>query len=407
MSCLALVLVSCATYQSKVEEARRLIDQGDIKTAIERLKPLALEPSDDQLIYLLDYATTLQVNGQFEESNQQFEKAYKLVDQLDYQSISRLTGSILLNEEMVQYKGDTFEKIFINAFMALNYLEIGQLDSALVEARRINEKYLFYRSSEKKKFELNPFAKYLSALIWEADKKWDDAFLSYKEAFELDPNIDGIQLDLIRSAKKANRNDEYEKYKKEFGLSSLSKEDLDPKLADIVFLFQRGWGPRKNFNPRNMRFPVLRSVPSQYNRGIVNVESVDPKVDIHFSGDTSSVYNVESAAIKTLEEDHASLVARRVGGVVAKEVAADQIRQKNELLGFIAAIALHSSDRADLRQWSFLPKDIQTLRLRVPPGTYKIQLGAKNSWDNSRYIQKGNDMTIKSGQTKFINWRIF
>ena len=133
------------------------------------------------------------VAGKLKESNQVFMQADRLAELIDYQSVSRIAGSLAFNEEMVQYKGDTFEKIFINAYLAMNFLQMGQLDDALVEARRINEKYLKYRADEKQAFELNSFSKYLSAVIWEASRSYDDAYIAYAEAYKIDPTISTIR----------------------------------------------------------------------------------------------------------------------------------------------------------------------------------------------------------------------
>ena len=77
----------------------------------------------------------------------------------------------------------------------------------------------------------------------------------------------------------------------------------------------------------------------------------------------------------TLNADQASLIARRLAARVAKHVVADQIRQKNELAGFVALVAMVASDRADLRQWSFLPNSIQIIRIPVTPGKYTLKMG--------------------------------
>lgn len=152
---LTLTLPGCASYQTKVHEARNALTRHEFVKAADELKSLAEQENDDQLVYLLDYAVALQLAGKLKESNAAFLKADRLTELVDYQSVSRIAGSLALNEEMVQYKGDTFEKMFINAYLAMNFLQMGQLDEALVEARRINEKYLKFRSDEKKKFELN------------------------------------------------------------------------------------------------------------------------------------------------------------------------------------------------------------------------------------------------------------
>ncbi|MBL7545082.1 MAG: hypothetical protein JNL11_14790 [Bdellovibrionaceae bacterium] len=402
-----LLTGSCATYQSKVFKSRELVESGQISEAVKNLKTFADQPGDDQLIYVLDYATLLQYSGDLTESNQYFFKALKLIDQFDYQSISRVTGSLLFNEEMVQYKGDTFEKIFVNAYLALNFLELNDLDSALVESRRINQKYQVYRQEEKKNFEMNSFASYLSAMIWEADKKYDDAYLAFLEAYKIDSNVGQIHEDLIRTARKAQRMDEYKKWKSQFPQVKEDPRWYDSSLADVIIIFQNGWGARKDFNPQSPRFPILKSVYSESRNARISIEPLG-KNGTPYLDQTAFVYSVDDASIRTLVEDQGSLVARRLTGVVAKEVAADQIRQKNELLGLVAQIAMHASDRADLRQWSFLPREFQMARIRVKPGKYNLRLTTQNRYsETAAGGLSEKEFEIKAGKTRFFNWRRF
>lgn len=394
-----LFLSSCATYQGKVQKSRQMIQSGQMSQAINELKTLADAASGDKLVYLLDYGTALQMDGQYKESNQIFLTADKLSEELDYQSASRVTGSLLLNEEMVQYKGDTFEKIFINAYLAMNYLELNQLDDALVESRRINEKYLKLRSEDKKVFELNPFAKYLSAITWEADQKWDDAAIAYAEAYKLDPNISHIREDLIRSAKKARRNDEHEKWKKQFPEVKEKPEWYDKNYGELVIIVQQGWGPRKDFNPVDYHWPILKPVSTTTQKARLNIEGIG-------SFDSSTVYNIEVASIKTLQEDALSLLGRRVAGRVAKDLAAQEVRKKNEALGAIAWVVMVASDRADLRQWSMLPQTIQIIRVFLKSGEYKFNLqGLTGSEQVTSESLSERTVKIKPGQKTFVNWR--
>ena len=70
---------------------------------------------------------------------------------------------------------------------------------------------------------------------------------------------------------------------------------------------------------------------------------------------TERVYDITSVSIQTLEKDYGAMGARRTGGVVAKAIVADQIRQKDPLLGDLAWIAMNIADQPDLRHWSLLP----------------------------------------------------
>lgn len=402
---ISIFIFSCATYQNKVSDARVALQQGDYEKAIGQLKLLAEKENGDQLVYLLDYATAQQMAGRYKESTDLFLKADKLSEMQDYHSISRITGAALLSEEMVQYKGDTFEKTFINAYLALNFIQMGMLDEALVEARRINEKYLKLRGEEKKSYELNPFAKYLSALLWEADKKWDDAYIAYNETYKIDPSIPALREDLLRSAKLARREDEYKKWKKEF--PDIVEDPLwsNRKSGELVVIYLQGWGPRKQPSYNDAKFPMLVPIPSETTSVRMNVEPADAK-KTEAPRISKLVYNVTNAAIQTLNDDFGALVARRVGAFAAKEVAADQIRQKDELLGAIAWVAMHASDRADLRQWSTLPSTIQIIRKPLLAGNYDVSLqGLSDSGAETSDRLPKHSIEIKSGQKKFVIYR--
>lgn len=394
----SLVLVGCATYQGKVHEARTALVQHDYEKALAELKPLADKANDDQLVYLLDYGVALQLAGQIEESNRIFMKADRLAEQVDYQSISRIAGSLALNEEMVQYKGDTFEKIFINAYLAMNFLEQGKLDSALVEARRINEKYLKYRADEKKSFELNSFSKYLSALIWEANGNYDDAYIAYHDAYKIDPTITTIKEDLIRSAKLARRMDTYKDWKKKFPEVNEDPSWYDKSKGELIVIYQQGWGPRKSMSTNEYRFPMLVSVPSTTQKAKLTLKSK--------SYLSREIYDVQSAAIQTLQDDQGILMAKRLAGVATKAVLADQLRQKDEALGGLAWIVLNLADRADVRQWSTLPQTIQTIRIPLEPGKYDFTIeGLDHAGTATGEASASTEVEIKAGRKKFVVWR--
>lgn len=396
---MSLSLVACATYQSKVATSRSLLERGKALEAADTLRPLAETEDGDQLVYLLDYATSLQAAGRFEESNRQFLKADQLAERMDYHSVTRVAGSLLLNEETKQYKGDTFEKIFINAQLAMNFLEMGNLESALVEARRMNEKYAKLRQEEKKDFELNPLGRYLSALAWEADGNYDSAAIAYTETYQIGGlEIEGLAQDLLRITKLARRENEYKKWKKTFPDITEDPAWFDRKKGELVILVQQGWGPRKTFSRTDVRWPELRPVRTETRRirAQLNQKSVESQV----------LYNVESAAIRTLEDDRLSLLGRRLTGIVAKEVTAQEIHRRNELLGIFAWLFMHLSDRADLRQWSTLPESVQIIRLPLDPGSYDLELqglDVSGSLTEERHERTG--VVIKARQKTFVTWR--
>lgn len=395
-----LTATSCATYQGKVEGARSLMEEGRFTEALLQLKKLADEPSKDQLIYLLDYATALQVAGDFKESNKYFLLADKLADIQDYTSLSLETGSFLTGEEMVQYKGEDFEVVLINAMSAINYLNLGDLENAMVEVRRLNEKLRRFRLEAKRKLTDNALALYLSAIIYEANQNWDDAAIAYEQVYNLNPHYGPLREDLIRSNLRARRMDAVKKWKALFPEVVERKEWSDKKMGEVVLIYQQGWGPRKGFRRDNMRYPAMYPIWAMRTELVPELNSVNKLPDhspIRFRGE-EVLFNVDRVAVESLDDQYAALVARRIGGAIAKEVVAERIRKENQLLGDLALIAMYATDRADLRQWSTLPKNFKIYRAMVPAGDYRLTFT-----DGLRE----RNLQIKPGQKVFVAERTF
>ena len=395
-----IFFTGCATYQSKVAPARELLANQQCDPALKALEELSIKADGDQLIHLLDYSAALQICGDYKKSNQVFLKAEKLADEIDYLSVSRVAGATLLNEEMVQYKGDTFEKLFINVSLALNFMQLGQFDSALVEVRKINQKFLKYKADDKKNLELSSFAKYLSALIWEADQKYDDACIDYREAFLLDTTYRKVGLDMLRGCWKANRQGEFKDL-----VTKMNATNEEIKLAkdfdktELILVFMQGWGPRKQPRADAPTFPQLVSVNS--NTHFLKAEVIGALDKVLETYQSEPVYSVEKAAIATLNADYNSLVARRVGARVAKEVVASQIRQQDKALGQLAWLVMVASERADLRQWSIYPKSVHTVRIPLKPGKHTIRLTGLNIYLNDSEKLPDLVVNIRGGQKKF------
>lgn len=359
-------LTGCATYQSELQESRELIAKGEWSQAAQRLEAKAFSENRDQLVYLLDYASIRHYEGNFKESNRAFALADKLAEKLDYISLSDKSTSFLVTEELKAYQGDTFEKIFINAFAAMNYLQLGDLENALVEARRLNEKYVFLRrEGETKKFAQNFYGKYLSALLWEASGDYADAFIAYKEAFEIDPHIGFLKQDLVRTALLSARTEDFKRMKEQFPDIEIQEHWRRKDYGELILVFQEGWGPRKDFSPGNHKLPYLRRQSFITDAAQLEIQGVGTFT-------SHLVYDVAESAINTLNDDLPALIAKRVAAQVLRDQIAFNNRNRDNGLATAAAwIALSVADRADLRQWSMIPNTIQMVRVYLPKGIYQ------------------------------------
>ncbi len=405
-----LAMVGCASFLAQSENTKSLLRQGQIMQALKELKEKSSEAGKDQLMYTLDYAMALQISGDYRSSAEAFIKADRLLEEKDYHSVSQIVGATLGAEEMVQYKGESYEKFLLNSMNAINYLMLGDFDAALVECRRINSKISSFKMEGREAYELSPFASYLSAIIWESQKKYDDAYIEYEAAYKLDPSISGLGGDLIRTARLAGREQALDKWKKEFKAdrNALDAELNGRKNGELVVIFQQGFGAKKIPRQDEPRFPTLQTEYLKTSIAQVEITPLESSTGKTYTQVNKSrvIYDIDRMAMMTLDKDYSSLVARRIGGVAAKAVMSDQIRQKNELLGGVAWIAMNLADRADLRQWSTLPSKIQMARVFLKPGKYDIQVLGLDSADFPTADNLPSQVIeIKSGKKVFVNFR--
>ena len=389
-------LASCASYQTQVQDYRQALHEGKPAEAAAKIREKAFAAGDSQVVYLFEYGMAEQIARNYAESATALLKAEDLTDIKDYHSISRLAGSLVLSQGMVQYKGDDYEKVMVNAFLAIDYLMQNKLEDAQVECRKLNDKLYKFRFEGKRNYEQNPFAFYLSAMIWEANRDWDTAYIDFKKAYELNPSMPYLREDLIRAAINAQRPEDLAEWRKEFG--ALKPANLRD-LGEVVLIYQHGWGPNKRPNPAFPRIPKLYPVFSETVRARLEVENG--------AGETSqTALNLTDTAIKSLDEQYASLIAMRVAGLGTKAVVADQIRQRNPLLGELAWIGMNIADRADLRQWISLPASLQIAKLRLKPGRYRVRaVGLNDGGFPTGETSEWSEVTLAAKKKNFLNWR--
>ncbi len=398
--------MGCASARMSDSVSDRAFREGRYDEAVERLsKGLADEGDDgrDELLYLLDLGLVLHTQGKFEESNRYLLKADKVAEIKDYTSLSTEAGTLLTSDNIRQYKGEDFENVLINTYLAMNYALLGDYDDALVEARRVNRKPYLMVSEGKRKYKQNAFARYLSALLYEAQGNPNDAYLDYKFVRELEPSFPGLGLDLWRTAWLSGLRDELVELDEEF---KLTREDHQkaklsaPKSGkgEIIVLYENGISPIKRPNPH------FREIPKFYPRRNPVLQA---RIDLNGqeAGKTNQLHNIERTAIENLDEKYAGIIARKVAGVVAKEVVGDQIarRTNNPLLGFAAKAFFYVSDQADVRSWNRLPRDLQIARLVVDPGTYEVSATPLGAFSGAALPPR--TVQVQAGKKVFVNFR--
>jgi hypothetical protein len=230
-------------YYAKVHNSMVLKNYAEADNVI--LKGKEEYGERNSLLYFLDRGIVLHLQGKYKESNEFFNLAEKRVDELYTIRLSKEAGGLILNDNVIPYSGEDFERVIINVFSSLNYLYLNEWDEALVECRKVDKKLELYNSKYEQKnvYKEDAFIRYLSGLLFEAKGEVNDAFIDYRKSlsiyqdYQKEYNVSLpplIPLDLIRTSSLLGFQEEHEEYSRKFPKEA--KVFNESKKEDNLFL---------------------------------------------------------------------------------------------------------------------------------------------------------------------------
>jgi len=136
---------------------------------VEALKILdKIHNNGDGVLYNLNKAILLRMQGKFSESNEAFELSKKLIETYEAVSITEQTGSFIVNDTTRTYIGEDFEQILLHFYESLNYLELDDRYAARVEALQVDLKLnQLARDKTKGTYTEDAFVRYFSGILYE------------------------------------------------------------------------------------------------------------------------------------------------------------------------------------------------------------------------------------------------
>ncbi len=389
------LLSGCAGYLANSMPARRSFNRGDFLKAAQRYQSETEVSAADKLLYLLDTGMALHAAGEYAESNRYLLRADKLADGLDYFSISLQGVSLLATDYVLKYQGEEYEKVIINAYLALNYLLLGELEEARVEARRVDERIVKYEQQGRGSYNLNPFSRYISGLIYEIRREYNDAYIDYKRVAELMPGFEPVKRDLVRLSQRLGwREDIRPEDLARWGRNASTVAD-----GELIIFFQAGLSPAKYQISQVIALP-------KYQPRSTEVAYAKIFVDGRYAGKTSVVEDIEATAIEQLKKKTARLFAKQALVAGGKIAIAQGLRREEPVLGDLLLLFFYATNKADLRSWLTLPRDIQIARIPLSNGKYTVTLKMYSS--RGRWIETQNFPKIKISPRQrwaFINCR--
>ena len=396
----AVALSSCASYSSRVEEPRRNFERGLYDFAVSEFKELVERNDNDQLLYLMDLGLVYHTAGRYTDAIETFLKAEKVAELKDYTSITQEAGSVVFSDEVKPYKGEDFEKILINVYLAIDYTLLHKWEDALVECRRVNHKLDMLIAQGAQPYDHNAFAKYLAASLFEARNELNDAFVDYRTVAKWVGSFPYLGSALLRMSDRLRASQEFSEFRAQY--PGENKFKVGKNEGQIILLLEQGNVPIKVPHPNFNLIPHFQK--RSYGDAFVYLSIDNGAQRIK----TFPLFDIENTAIRELDQKIAKITAKKIGGVVVKEVIADQVAKQtnSEALGLLTSFVLHATDSADLRSWSTLPARLQLARAIVPAGRHDLTLDMVSSFGaEQKAVKRWTGVEVKPGETVFLDYR--
>ncbi|MFP4469295.1 MAG: COG3014 family protein [Bacteroidales bacterium] len=444
-----LFTAGCATYYRKTQQFQDYVMQGQIEQASEWLdNNNRMQRGINRLLYLLNDGWVHWMLNDYSLSNQRLNEADYMIE--DLQKNLALEGLALFTNPAVKpYRPEDFEMVFVNYYKALNYLNLGQYEDALVECRRMN--IILYQLNDKYKERKNrysddAFAHVLIGLIYEAGNDPNNAFIAYRNALETYRKVysenfgvsapDQLKVDLLRTARQMGFYDELRQYEDEFGMRYKPVEN--PGGGDLVVIWHNGYGPVKA--EWSINFSILRgeggwvtfvneemglSIPfyigdfskeeqtSFSDLSIVRIafpkyverKPVFTAAAVKANGESHTLElaeDVNAIAFKTLKDRMLRELSNSLLRFAVKRATEEAARRENKDVGAAISIINALTEKADTRNWQTLPYSISYTRISLPAGTHQLTLETNSNGNTQSHTFS---VEIQPGQTSFYTYR--
>jgi len=428
------LLQSCATYYDKakkIESALLIHDYSKAKKSVKHNR--FLKKKRNALLYHLEMGKIYHLDNDFDTSNYHFNLADELME-VNGAGVDFLISTVV-NPNMQTYRANANEKIVIHYYKALNYLQLGNMDEAVVEARKLNlkEQALFIdKKGKDKKYAQDPFGLILMGMIYEADNDFNNAFITYRNAYEYyqkskvfkDKMPPTLISDVNRTARLTGINysagsDITTSTKGEGGELILFWENgLAPIKREKNIFFTMVKGDKKGvylFSDQNntMLIPVTYDFSNgdkEFNPsdiGLLRIASAYFESRPQYNHQASLSVNdkpyyfnmgedIEQLAYQMEREDYLKELGKRLTRLVVKKVAELALAKQNEAAGLALGVANFAMEKADTRNWQSLPNQIYYARIPLKKGQNKVVVTLENGKQINLDVVAKSGMQFKS-----------
>ncbi|GHT67446.1 hypothetical protein FACS1894110_12960 [Spirochaetia bacterium] len=395
-----IMLSSCATAPfSHVDGVLRDGDYAESAALLEKHKK-KLYKNRDAILYYLDKGLVTHYAGQYQDSSKLLENGERAIEAAFTKSVTAEIGSYLVNDTVKEYDGEDYEDIYLNVFNALNYYHRGNIEDAMVEIRRMNNKIRFLsakygviktnlqekaleesaeippNADAELHFSDSALARYLGLLFYRDAGRYDDARIDQeglKIAFANTPDVYTHPLP-------SSIDNELEIPEGKARLNVLAFGGLSPVKQEETLRI-----PISSSNYVKIALPVLVERSSQ-------IKTVELVIENGPAFELELLEDIEAVARETFKEKQDVIYLKTViratmkgvtSSVLDAAASSDEIDGTTSLilslLGFGNKIFAEASEQADLRISRYFPGKAYIGGINLDPGTYSFTVNYRDS----------------------------
>lgn len=395
-------------YSQQMNDVKKAQQQGDFQQAIS-LIPTRSSNDGSYSLGLLEKARLEYLANNTKQSRQDFAQIYKLIQQNQQKAKIEVSrgfeniAAVISNDNAVRYDIPLYEQGMLHSYQALNYLAQQDLSGALVEVRRANQvqdtalkanaeslqsgKSLpqQYPSMDRaigkvKNGFQNAYTFYLSALLYEAVNKQNDAYIDYKKALEIYPDNHYLQLDVWRLANALQMTDDISSFKKSLSQAITKRNDSDNQ-GQVVIIIENGIVGAKQEASLSLPIYTSHNDARLYSVALPRYQNqltVYSPVTLTYQGKSyqaEEIVRLQSLAAKQLQDQLPIIITRQITRIIAKEEIRQTLARKGGDVGNLFANLYNiATEKADTRSWSTLPDSIDILRVNLSAGTHRLNI---------------------------------
>jgi uncharacterized protein len=431
IAALGLAVVGCASHSETTLPVRNALDAGDPARAAALLSKQMGAPSSetlppnldgDKALLLLDRATVHQAMAAFPQSKTDYEAADKAIDLLDLSAnAGDSLAKYMYSDSAGRYRAPPYEKLLINTFNLLNYLETGDDPGGKVEARRLETTETFFQSTDEgNKSPALGLAGFLGGLAFERSGDRDRALRFYDDALSV-ASFPALRASVAPLVAASASGEGHTSKRLQEAAEGMAVPPLKDDEGEIVVVVGFGRTPEKRAKrvPIGLALTLYSDAISPANHAAanrlaaqglvtwVNYPTLGPerggweipefRVDGH-AVRLDEALDVSAAVREEWRKIEGKIVAAAITRMITRAAAGGIVGavagKKDSALGVLASLAVQgvgvALDKPDTRSWETLPARVAVQRLHITAGRHRLHFDARGvARDVTVDVEKG------------------